>query len=50
MITGSENDYYEMPDWLRPTAAQTVTAHPAWVDMMPWYALNFPYFLPPTTT
>ncbi|KAH8752082.1 hypothetical protein BGZ57DRAFT_965916 [Hyaloscypha finlandica] len=36
MITGSENDYYEMPDWLRPTAAQTVTAHPAWVDMMPW--------------
>lgn len=26
-----------MPDWLRPGAAQIVTAHPAWVDMMPWY-------------
>jgi hypothetical protein len=29
-----------MPDWLRPGAAQIVTAHPAWVDMMPWYGQN----------
>jgi hypothetical protein len=37
MITGSEEDYYDMPDWMRPTAAQIVTAHPTWVDMYPWY-------------
>ncbi|KAH8796716.1 hypothetical protein BGZ57DRAFT_961682 [Hyaloscypha finlandica] len=36
MITGSEEDYYDMPDWMRPTATQVVTAHPTWVDMYPW--------------
>ncbi|PMD33123.1 hypothetical protein L207DRAFT_175622 [Hyaloscypha variabilis F] len=36
IITGREADYYAMPDYLRPTAAQIVTAHPAWLDMMPW--------------
>ena len=34
-----------MPDWLRPGAAQLVTAHPAWVDMMPWYVLKLFSFL-----
>ncbi len=34
-----------MPDWLRPRAAQIVTAHPAWVDMMPWYVPGTSYFL-----
>ena len=38
-ITGSEDDYYSMPEWLRPTAAQLVTAHPIWMDTMPWYFL-----------
>ena len=33
-----------MPDWLRPTAAQIVTAHPAWVDVMAWYLLYFHVF------
>jgi hypothetical protein len=40
MITGSEEDYYDMPDWMRPTATQVVTAHPTWVDMYPWYVLG----------
>ncbi len=30
-----------MPDWLRPGAAQIVTAHPVWVDMVPWYVSPF---------
>ena len=33
-----------MPDWMRPTAAQIVTAHPAWIDVMPWYLLYFHVF------
>lgn len=40
MITGSEEDYYAMPDWMRPGAAQIVTAHPIWMDMYNWYALS----------
>ncbi|KAN0114466.1 protein of unknown function (DUF3425) domain containing protein [Hyaloscypha variabilis] len=36
IITGSKEDYYSMPSWLRPGVAQIVTAHPIWVDMMPW--------------
>ncbi|KAH8746654.1 hypothetical protein BGZ57DRAFT_935899 [Hyaloscypha finlandica] len=35
IITGTEEDYYAMPDWLRPGAAQLCTAHPIWVDIMP---------------
>ncbi|KAE9379692.1 hypothetical protein N431DRAFT_527062 [Stipitochalara longipes BDJ] len=35
VITGSKEDYYSMPSWLRPGVAQIVTAHPIWVDMMP---------------
>jgi hypothetical protein len=37
IITRSEEDYYAMPHWLRPTEAQITTAHPLWVDIIPWY-------------
>ena len=33
-----------MPDWMRPTAAQIVTAHPIWIDVIPWYLLYFYVF------
>ncbi|KAH8750625.1 hypothetical protein F5882DRAFT_77230 [Hyaloscypha sp. PMI_1271] len=36
LITGSQEDYDAMPVWLRPGAAQIVTAHPMWVDLMAW--------------
>jgi len=42
MISGSEEDYNDMPDWMRPTAAQIVTAHPTWADMYCWYVLRRP--------
>jgi hypothetical protein len=29
-----------MPDWMKPGAAQIVTTHPVWVDMIPWYVVN----------
>jgi hypothetical protein len=41
MITGSEEDYYDMPEWMRPTASQIVTAHPTWVEMYPWCVLGY---------
>ncbi|KAN0099068.1 protein of unknown function (DUF3425) domain containing protein [Hyaloscypha variabilis] len=37
-ISGSKEDYYALPEWLRPGAAQIVTAHPVWVDFYPWPA------------
>jgi hypothetical protein len=36
LITGSKQDYDAMPVWLRPGAAQIVTAHPMWIDLMAW--------------
>jgi hypothetical protein len=41
MITGSEEDYKAMPDWMKPGAAQIVTTHPVWVDLIPWYVVIF---------
>lgn len=35
-ITRSKEDYYALPEFMRPTSTQLVTAHPLWVDMLPW--------------
>ncbi|OCK75636.1 hypothetical protein K432DRAFT_429272 [Lepidopterella palustris CBS 459.81] len=35
-ISPTEANYDSLPEWLRPTAAQLINAHPAWTDLLPW--------------
>lgn len=35
-IHPTQGNYDRLPDWLRPTPAQIYTAHPAWLDHIPW--------------
>lgn len=35
-ISPTPENYDSLPQWLRPTAAQIVNAHPAWVNVFPW--------------
>jgi hypothetical protein len=32
----TQENYKRLPEWLRPTAAQRNTPHPAWIDHIPW--------------
>ena len=35
-ITPTQENYERVPEWFRPTPAQLFTAHPAWIDHIPW--------------
>ncbi|KAL1305430.1 hypothetical protein AAFC00_002314 [Neodothiora populina] len=36
VIFPSRENYEALPDWARPTNLQMVTAHPPWIDHIPW--------------
>jgi len=35
-IAPTEENYLELPTWLRPTATQLTVPHAAWIDNIPW--------------
>lgn len=35
-IHPTQENYERVPEWMRPTAAQLFTPHPAWIDHLPW--------------
>ena len=61
-IAPTQENYARLPDWVKPTASQLLTPHPAWIDHLPWPQMrdkmiqNFQlyqfenWFIPFTTT
>ncbi|KIV89220.1 hypothetical protein PV10_08806 [Exophiala mesophila] len=35
-INPTPENYVRVPEWMRPTAAQIFTPHPAWIEHIPW--------------
>ncbi|KIW15859.1 hypothetical protein PV08_05909 [Exophiala spinifera] len=35
-INPTQENYEQMPEWMRPIPAQLFTPHPAWIDHLPW--------------
>lgn len=36
LVCQTEQSYYEMPDFMRPTQLQRTAPHPAWIDLLTW--------------
>lgn len=36
LVCQTEQSYYEMPDFMRPTHLQRTVPHPAWIDLLTW--------------
>lgn len=59
-ISPTRENYDRLPDWITPRASQILTAHPAWMDHIPWprmrdriiesYSRSFDHFFIPFTT
>lgn len=32
----TQENYERMPEWMHPRSSQLLTAHPAWIDYLPW--------------
>lgn len=35
-ISSTQENYDRLPDWMTPRPSQLFTAHPAWIDHLPW--------------
>lgn len=61
-IAPTQENYERLPDWMTPRPSQLFTAHPAWMDYLPWPRMrdriiqnhaSYPFesfFIPYTTT
>ena len=39
-VAPTQENYARLPDWVKPSPSQLLTAHPVWIDHLPWPRLR----------